>query len=738
MGTMTSERNDTPGRRHLTRTLVALVAMITLVGSTTIVVGGAQPAPASELASAQPRTDIPVVLDGEVSSVARAGNTVFIAGTFTQLRDAGDTTVVTQPHLAAYDATTGALLTGFDPVIDKEVQALAVSTDGGTLYVGGQFSNIDGQKRRKLAALDAATGELDPDFVFNTNSRVTALAVGGDHLYVGGKFTVIGGQSHTRLAAIDLTAGTVDPNFNIDIEQGTGYNGGSAIKALEVSPDGSTLLSVHNDRLVGGQVRTGVALIDISGPVAAVKPWYTDLYDLNRCNGADNTLVRDGTFSPDGSYLVIVSSGDDYPPACNTAVAFPVVGTGRVDPLWVSRHFDTVAAVAITWNAVYVGGHFFYEEAPGSDEPWPGVGQKFADGDARQLGDQVVLHRRLGALNPEDGKALDWSPHTNGDRGILALDAVGGELLMGHDGDEITGQTLGRHGSFALPPMPPGADYVRPAGLPGPPVTTTTTTTVPPTPTTVAGTAPGRGYWLLEADGQVHPFGAAAALTAAPAPAVDMAVSPDGESAWILDTSGRVYARGSAIWYGNVDLNTLSPGERVSAISARPSGDGYWVFTDRGRALNFGAAPDFGDVSNLTLRGPVIASVATVSGNGYWMVGDDGGVFAFGDAEFHGSTGAMTLDQPVVGLAPDPDGDGYWLVAADGGAFAFDAPFRGSLPGILNGTPLARPIVGMVAYGDGYVMLGADGGTFSFSDKPFLGSLGANPPDSDVVAIAAF
>ena len=425
---------------------MALVAMITVVGSTTVLVGGAQPAAPAELASAQPRTDIPVVLDGEVSVVARAGNTVFMAGTFTQLRNSGDTTVVTQPYLAAYDATTGALRTDFDPVIDKPVQALAVSVDGSTLYVGGQFSNVDGQKRRKLAALDVATGELDTDFVFNADSRVTALAVGGDHLYVGGKFTMLAGQAHTRLAAIDLTAGAVDPDFTVDIEQGTGYNGGSAVKALEVSPDGSTLLSVHNDRLVGGQVRTGVALIDISGPVATVRPWYTDLYDLNRCNGADNTLVRDGTFSPDGSYLVVVSSGDDYPPACNTAVAFPVAGNGRVDPLWISRHFDTVAAVAITWNAVYVGGHFFYEEAPGSDNPWPGAGLQFRDGDARELGDQVVLRRRLGALNPEDGKALDWSPHTNGDRGILALDVAGGELLMGHDGDEIAGQSLGRHG----------------------------------------------------------------------------------------------------------------------------------------------------------------------------------------------------------------------------------------------------------------------------------------------------
>jgi hypothetical protein len=43
----------------------------------------------------------------------------------------------------------------------------------------------------------------------------------------------------------------------------------------------------------------------------------------------------------------------------------------------------------------------------------------------------------------------------------------------------------------------------------------------------------------------------------------------------------------------------------------------------------------------------------------------------------------------------------------------------------------------MVPFGNGYLMVGADGGIFNFSDKPFNGSLGANPPASPVVAVAA-
>ena len=47
-----------------------------------------------------------------------------------------------------------------------------------------------------------------------------------------------------------------------------------------------------------------------------------------------------------------------------------------------------------------------------------------------------------------------------------------------------------------------------------------------------------------------------------------------------------------------------------------------------------------------------------------------------------------------------------------------------------------QPINGMVAFGNGYLLVASDGGVFTFSDLDFLGSLGANPPDTPVVAIS--
>ena len=259
---------------------------------------------------------------------------------------------------------------------------------------------------------------------------------------------------------------------------------------------------------------------------------------------------------------------------------------------------------------------------------------------------------------------------------------------------------------------------------------------VAPGPEAPVRRAPSRsGYWMLEVDGQVHPFGDARSLgdprgQVDKALAVDLEATPSGNGYWVVDDGGRVYAYGDAVRRGN--LSGLAVGERVTSLSATPSGHGYWIFTNRGRAAPFGDATFLGDMSSLALNAPVSDSIASPSGDGYYLVAADGGIFAFGDAAFHGSTGGTRLNAPVMSLVPDADGSGYWLVAADGGIFAFDAPFRGSMGAIA----LNKPVTGMVRFGGGYLLVGTDGGVFNFSDHPFLGSLGATPPARPITAAA--
>lgn len=256
------------------------------------------------------------------------------------------------------------------------------------------------------------------------------------------------------------------------------------------------------------------------------------------------------------------------------------------------------------------------------------------------------------------------------------------------------------------------------------------------------------GYFVAEVDGDVHGFGDATAAFSAPtsgsATLVDVENLPGTCGYLVLMSDGSIVASLGTGDPGDVSTAGFRPGEVLTSMSLTPSGNGAWVFTTQGRVLLVGDATAFddgagnADLLHLDLAGDIVDSVVTADGTGLFMLGSDGGVFTFGTAQFAGSVpglGLGPLGGAVVGLVPDPDGTGYWAVGADGGVFAFSAPFTGSFPGLGLGA-LNEPIVGMVAYGDGYLQVATDGGVFNFSSRPFSGSLGDDPPDTDVVAIA--
>ena len=131
----------------------------------------------------------------------RAG-VLYVGGDFTTL--AG----VTRNRIGAVDAASAAA-TAWNPNANGSVRAFAPGAS--LLYVGGQFITIGGQSRNRIAALDYGTGNADATWNPNSNSNVLALSLdaGANLVYAGGQFTQIGGQTRNRLAAIDATSGLV-------------------------------------------------------------------------------------------------------------------------------------------------------------------------------------------------------------------------------------------------------------------------------------------------------------------------------------------------------------------------------------------------------------------------------------------------------------------------------------------------------------------------------------------------
>jgi hypothetical protein len=673
--------------------------------------------------------------DDAVLALARSadGSRLYAGGAFTTM---GGTP---RRFLASLDPATGALDSAFDAKVAATVRAVAVSPT--VVYAGGDFSSVGGVLRRNVAAL-GSDGTLDLGFSADTDGEVNALLVNGNSLYIGGTYKNIAPYIHSQhrgLSKVDAATGVVDGGFTANIsasvttlgligshlfaggnfsavKDGSGTvfarSGGAGVNAatgaveawnpnpdaaihdLVVSPDQTRVYIGGDFAKVGGTPRTRLAAVDPT--VGAPINWAPSV----------PAQVERMAVSADGA-VIYLALGGKYGIGNRVQAWTTDTATKR----WEVSGDGDFQAVAVTPSLVYAGGHF------------------------NTLNDNTVARQHLTALDPATGAVQPWGPSIGGIHGVLDLDVTGSYVYVGGEFDNIGNEAIQGVARFTNLGDQPPVSTTRP-GDPPP----TSPTTAPPGGGNGGNVGPAgvkAGYWMVGSDGAVYNFGEAGAhggaAPAAGSSAVDLEPTPSGNGYWIVTDKGVVTTRGDAASFGAPAAGSLGQGEIVTSLSATPTGRGYWIFTNRGRVMNFGDATFYGDMSKVKLNGPVLDSIPTTTGHGYYMVASDGGIFAFGDAAFSGSMGGRKLNAPVQSLVPDGDGAGYWLVASDGGIFAFDAPFKGSM----GATLLNKPVTGMVRFADGYLMVGEDGGIFDFSSKPFLGSLGANPPARPIVSVAA-
>ncbi|MGY2701895.1 PKD domain-containing protein [Nocardioides sp. HB32] len=430
----------------------------------------------------KPRTNTPIIANGEIwdIEVVPSLNRVFIAGSFTSIQNNSGTNTQTynQAGLASYNYQTGLVDASFRPTFNGGVAAVEATPDGSKLFVGGDFNTVGGAAAQKVASLNLTTGAplASFDFTKNTNNQVTALAASNSTLYVGGRFTRINGAVKSALAAVNTASGAVDAGFTNDITGGIGVNGALGVPQLKLTHDGSKLLVVHTGRQINGQDRYGMGIIDTA--TKQLLPWRSRLWDDNLARVGGVTRIYNGDISPDDSYFVVTSgSGGDAPPISDTAIAFPLTGSALqnsdVQPLWIARHFDSIYSVAITEQAVYLGGHFQFIDSPSADLPYPGlqnVGYGTGQGLAGYgLGDQVVRRDHIAAVSPATGRALEWNPTggSNSFEGNKAMEATPRGLFIGGDGMFQGGVRTGRVGfydfnSVTYPPALPDTTITAP------------------------------------------------------------------------------------------------------------------------------------------------------------------------------------------------------------------------------------------------------------------------------------
>ncbi len=402
-------------------------------------------------------TNMPRITSGEIWDLEYIGNRVYVAGGFTTIRNnaSGNTTSYNQRYLAAFNLTTGLVDANFRPTFDRGVNDIEASPDGTKLFVAGSFNNVNGVAKRKFASINPTTGATVTGWTATGDAVGTELEATNTTVYLGGKFTRINGAFHRGLAAVDATTGALigrtggNPagTWNNDITGGIGPDGALNVQELKLSPDLSTLMVVHTGRQIAGQDRYGVGLINTA--TGQLRPWRTRLWEDNLQYVGGIQRAYAGDISPDGEFLVVSSgSGGDRPPINDTAVALPLAGNDFVEPLWISRAFDSVYSVAISERGVYLGGHFSWMESPTARDPWPGLdNQGYGTGQGLSgygLGDDVVRRDHIGVVSPSDGKALEWSPMSNSFEGNKAMLVHPRGVITGGDATTQGGQNVGR------------------------------------------------------------------------------------------------------------------------------------------------------------------------------------------------------------------------------------------------------------------------------------------------------
>lgn len=374
------------------------------------------------------------------------GSTIYVGGYFLNIGG--------QPrsHIAAIDATLGQA-TSWDPEANSLgfVYTLALSPDGGTIYAGGQFNTIGGQNRNLLAALDVSSpGNATPWNPQLVGSGVDAIAVStdGSTIYAGGLFSSVDGQARSDIAEIDAPTGSATP-WSPDAS-------GGAVSAIAIGSDGSTIYVGGQFSGIGGQNRSLLAAVDESGATTSWDPHMLIAPggEVNALAAGNGTIYVGGNFSSVGainrSYIAALSSSTGVPTSWNPGADNPVNAlavSGKT--VYAGGNFLNIGGQARSRVAAIdtTSGSATYGQAT----PWnPGADGQinallvagktiYAGGSFSNIGGQN--RSNLAAIDAQTSAATAWNPGATGGA-VRSLAVIGKTVYAAGAFTQIGGKNL--------------------------------------------------------------------------------------------------------------------------------------------------------------------------------------------------------------------------------------------------------------------------------------------------------
>jgi hypothetical protein len=229
-------------------------------------------------------------INGVVWSQVTVGDIVYATGKFTRARPPGSpagSNEVVRDNLVAYSLSTGNLVTSFSHSLNAQGLVAARSPDGTRVYIGGDFSTVDGVTRNRIAAFDTATGALVSSFAPRVGYQVRGIAATSSTVYFGGNFTSVNGVGRTRLGAVNASNGALTS---------WAPTADNIVRTMVLSPDGSRVIVGGHFRALNGVTAYGMGSVSTTN--GATLRW--DANKTIKDSGSDGAIT---SLRTDGSQI---------------------------------------------------------------------------------------------------------------------------------------------------------------------------------------------------------------------------------------------------------------------------------------------------------------------------------------------------------------------------------------------------------------------------------------------------
>jgi len=358
--------------------------------------------------------------DGNVNAMVVVNGVLFIGGDFSIIDPGGSN--VARVGLAAIDLSTGDVVSNWNPGVGggapaaPVVHAMAVSADGASLLVGGEFESVGVVLRSRLAAVrikDSSSSnyglptDWDPDV---TGTAVYSLTLSGDGntVYVGGDFSQLGTEARTYIAAVSYSDAAVTPWVP---------NANGIVRSLLLSADNTALYAGGDFTVIGGQARNRLAALSIGSAQASA--WNPN------ANGVVRSLLQFGTtLYVGGDFSTIAGANRDQLAALSMSTA-------------TATSWDPDANGSIRDMRLSVNGELLY-----------------VVGDFTSFNAGADTRNRLAALRISDASVTNWNPAADASVRSVAYDSTDKGIYFGGAFNNAGGQALaGLVGFLISPPV---------------------------------------------------------------------------------------------------------------------------------------------------------------------------------------------------------------------------------------------------------------------------------------------